>query len=186
MRKLLIPALTLALCCSHAWPQEATRYEAAIRAARATSWNAITKGQGSGVSIAIMDKGKLVYSEGLGVRDRALNNPVDSHTRFNIGSTSKMFPAVAILLLVDEGKLSLDDQGNRRPGNQLEESGRQVEDEPKPLGRRPRNRGAGFAHRRACAPGGDGLPCAGQVVARADFRLLGRTRRLDQGTRGWA
>ncbi len=108
-RSLLSTALAFGLCCVPLQAQEITHYEAAFRAARTTAWNAIVKGQGSGVSIAIMDKGKLVFSEGMGVRDRALNNPVDSHTRFNIGSTSKMFTAVAILMLVDEGKVSLDD-----------------------------------------------------------------------------
>jgi CubicO group peptidase (beta-lactamase class C family) len=94
---------------SSAQAQEPEHYDATIRAARTAAWNAITKGQGSGVSIAIMNKGKLIFSDGMGVRERALNNPIDSHTRFNIGSTAKMFPAVAILMLVDEGKLFLDD-----------------------------------------------------------------------------
>ena len=40
--------------------------------------------------------------------DRAQNRAVDRHTRFNIGSVSKMFAAVAILLLVDDGKVELD------------------------------------------------------------------------------
>lgn len=55
-----------------------------------------------------MHQGKLVYSAGMGVKDWALNDPVTSRTRFNIGSTSKMFVAVAVLLLVDDGKVDLD------------------------------------------------------------------------------
>ena len=109
LRKLLPAALALSLCCTPVLAQEAPQLDGTIRAARSAAWNAITKGQGSGVSIAIMDKGKFIFSDGMGVRERALNNPVDSHTRFNIGSTSKMFPAVAILMLVDEGKVSLDE-----------------------------------------------------------------------------
>jgi len=77
-------------------------YKNAISVARETIWKAITSGQGSGATIAIMDQGEIVYSEGIGVADRSQNRPVDKDTRFNIGSTSKMFPAVAILLLVDE------------------------------------------------------------------------------------
>ncbi|GAB6059307.1 hypothetical protein JCM31598_24240 [Desulfonatronum parangueonense] len=65
---------------------------------------------GSGATIAIMDQGRIVYSEGFGVADRSTNRPVDANTRFNIGSTSKMFAAVAILLLVDEGKVILDER----------------------------------------------------------------------------
>ena len=107
--KFLPVALTLTMAWSSAQAQDTPHYDATSRAARSAAWNAITKGQGSGVSIAIMDQGKFIFSDGMGVRERALNNPIDSHTRFNIGSTSKMFPAVAILMLVDDGKVSLDD-----------------------------------------------------------------------------
>lgn len=99
-------AVVLSLtAAAHAEPR---RYDKAIAAARSSAWTAITGGQGSGAAVAIMDRGKLVFSEGMGARDRARNLPVDAHTRFNIGSTSKMFTAVAVLLLVDDGLLSLD------------------------------------------------------------------------------
>lgn len=88
---------------------ETQAYKQAISAARETIWKAITSGEGSGVSVAIMDKDKIVYSEGIGVKNWSLNNLIDRNTRFNIGSTSKMFAAVAILLLVDEGKVKLDE-----------------------------------------------------------------------------
>ncbi|MDR3553362.1 MAG: serine hydrolase [Syntrophobacteraceae bacterium] len=81
----------------------------AISAAREEVWKAITSGKGSGAAVAIMDHGKMVYSEGFGVANRSENRPIDKDTRFNIGSTSKMFAAVAVLLLVDEGKVSLDE-----------------------------------------------------------------------------
>ncbi len=85
-------------------------YKNTITAARETIWKAITDGHGSCASVAVMDEGRLVYSECFGAADRAANRPVDKNTRFNIGSTSKMFGAVAILLLVDEGKVSLDEK----------------------------------------------------------------------------
>jgi CubicO group peptidase (beta-lactamase class C family) len=84
-------------------------YENAITTAREMIWKAITSGQGSGATIAIMDQGKIVYSEGIGVADRSKNRLVDRNTRFNIGSSSKMFAAVAVLLLVDDGKVVLDE-----------------------------------------------------------------------------
>ena len=80
----------------------------AIANARESAWKAISSGQGSGVSVAIMADGEFVLSEGIGVADRAQNRAVDRKTRFNIGSVSKMFATVAILLLVDDGKVALD------------------------------------------------------------------------------
>jgi CubicO group peptidase (beta-lactamase class C family) len=78
-------------------------YRNTISVAREAIWRAITSGQGSGATIAVMDQGRIVYSEGIGIAHRAQNRSVDRNTRFNIGSTSKMFAAVAVLLLVEEG-----------------------------------------------------------------------------------
>ena len=83
-------------------------HAAAIANARESAWKAINSGQGSGASVAIMERGKFVLSEAMGVADRGQNRSVDRGTRFNIGSVSKMFATVAILLLVDEGKVALD------------------------------------------------------------------------------
>ena len=80
----------------------------AISNARESAWKAISSGQGSGVSVAIMERGEFVLSDAMGVADRSQNRAVDRKTRFNIGSVSKMFATVAILLLVDEGKVELD------------------------------------------------------------------------------
>ena len=56
-----------------------------------------------------MALGKIVYSEGFGAAERKTGKSVDKSTRFNIGSTSKMFAAVSVLLLADEGKVTLDE-----------------------------------------------------------------------------
>ena len=88
---------------------DADFYKEAIKTARESIWKVITSGGGDGVTVAIADEGRIVYAEGMGVADRAENRPVDVDTRFNIGSTSKMFAAVAILLLVDDGKIGLDE-----------------------------------------------------------------------------
>lgn len=84
-------------------------YADAIKVARESMWGVVTGGHADGVTIAIADGGKIVYAEGIGVADRSENRPVDTGTRFNIGSTSKVFDAVAIMLLVDDGKVALDD-----------------------------------------------------------------------------
>jgi CubicO group peptidase (beta-lactamase class C family) len=49
-----------------------------------------------------------------------LDVPITGHNVFNVGSTSKQFTAASILLLVRDGKLSLDDDVRRyvpRAGN---------------------------------------------------------------------
>lgn len=103
---LLVLFLIIASAVSHI---EAAVYNNTKEAARETVWKVITSGKGSSATVAVMDGGEIVYSEGFGAADRKSGRGVDSSTRFNIGSTSKMFVATAILLLADDGKVSLDD-----------------------------------------------------------------------------
>lgn len=62
-----------------------------------------------GVSIAIVRKDGPEWVTGLGLSDVAGNRPATAETLFRIGSTSKAFSSLSILLLRDQGKLSLDD-----------------------------------------------------------------------------
>jgi len=88
-------------------PAEKT-YDHTKNTARAAIEEAITAGTANSATVAIMDEGELVYAEGFGMADRERNIPVDKNTLFNIGSVSKMFAAASIMLLVDEGKVALD------------------------------------------------------------------------------
>jgi CubicO group peptidase (beta-lactamase class C family) len=83
-------------------------YREAITTARMEIWKAIGSGMTSSATVAIIDNGRIIYSEGFGMRDRANSIPVDTHTQYNIGSVSKVFTAAAILLLVQDGKVELD------------------------------------------------------------------------------
>ena len=62
-----------------------------------------------GVSVAIVHKDGPEWIAGLGVADVASNRANTADTLFRIGSTSKAFASLSILLLRDESKLSLDD-----------------------------------------------------------------------------
>jgi CubicO group peptidase (beta-lactamase class C family) len=62
----------------------------------------------SGVVVVAKD-GKPIYRRAVGVADRRWNVPNRIDTRFNVASIGKMFTAVAITQLVQQGKLSYDD-----------------------------------------------------------------------------
>ena len=62
-----------------------------------------------GLSLSVMKAGTLLYSAGFGNARLAPKHPVDNRTGFRIASISKQFTAAAILLLMEEGKLRLDD-----------------------------------------------------------------------------
>jgi CubicO group peptidase (beta-lactamase class C family) len=63
----------------------------------------------NGVSIAIVHKNGPEWVTGLGMADLAGNRAATADTLFRIGSTSKTFISLSTLMLVDQGKLSLDD-----------------------------------------------------------------------------
>ena len=63
----------------------------------------------NGVSIAIIHRNGPEWVTGLGMADLAGNRAATADTLFRIGSTSKTFVSLSILMLVDQGKLSLDD-----------------------------------------------------------------------------
>ncbi len=65
-----------------------------------------------GLSLAIVDKGRIVYAKGYGVSAPGGKAPVTTDTRFLAGSISKSVAAVGALKLVETGTLSLDGNVN--------------------------------------------------------------------------
>jgi CubicO group peptidase (beta-lactamase class C family) len=62
-----------------------------------------------GLSIAAVKDGEVVYARGFGFRDVESGAPMTTQTRVGIGSVTKSFTALAVMMLAEEGKLSLDD-----------------------------------------------------------------------------
>ncbi|TZF91557.1 serine hydrolase [Cognatilysobacter lacus] len=63
-----------------------------------------------GIAVAIVKDGHVVLERGWGVRELGKPAPVTAHTVFAIASNTKAFTSMAISMLADEGKLSLDDR----------------------------------------------------------------------------
>jgi D-alanyl-D-alanine carboxypeptidase len=66
-----------------------------------------------GLSLAVAHNGRILYARGYGLRDIAAHEPADAHTIYNIASNTKQFTAAAIMLLQQDGKLSVDDRLSR-------------------------------------------------------------------------
>src|SRR5437016_3660274 len=65
-----------------------------------------------GVTVAVMQDGKVEWARGFGVTSVEGGKPVDADTMFQAASISKHVGAIVALRLVDEGKLSLDEDVN--------------------------------------------------------------------------
>ena len=62
-----------------------------------------------GCALGVIRNGELIYDRGYGMANLEYGIPISSESIFRIGSTSKQFTAFSVLLLEEQGKLSLDD-----------------------------------------------------------------------------
>jgi CubicO group peptidase (beta-lactamase class C family) len=69
----------------------------------------VEKGELAGAVALIASKDKMLAVEAVGFADRATQRPMKADALFWIASQSKPITAVAVMMLVDEGKLKLDD-----------------------------------------------------------------------------
>jgi CubicO group peptidase (beta-lactamase class C family) len=63
-----------------------------------------------GAAIAVVKNGKIVKADGYGLANVELNVPATKETVFEIGSVTKQITAAAIMLLVEDGKINLDEK----------------------------------------------------------------------------
>ena len=70
---------------------------------------AMIKPESGGVTVAVAEGDKILFSKGYGLANVEYNIPNSPKTIFHVASVSKQFTAFAIALLVEQGKISLDD-----------------------------------------------------------------------------
>jgi CubicO group peptidase (beta-lactamase class C family) len=63
-----------------------------------------------GLSLAVIKDGQIILAKGYGLANVELQVPAKPETVFQSGSMGKQFTATAVMMLVEEGKLSLDDK----------------------------------------------------------------------------
>jgi len=71
-----------------------------------TEWN---KPDSPGAALAVIKDGSVIYKNGYGSANLEYNIPITPSTIFHVASVSKQFTAFAVVMLADQGKLSLDD-----------------------------------------------------------------------------
>jgi CubicO group peptidase (beta-lactamase class C family) len=62
-----------------------------------------------GLALLVSRSGRVIRAEGYGLSNVELQTPVKPETVFQSGSVGKQFTATAVMMLVEAGKLSLDD-----------------------------------------------------------------------------
>lgn len=81
-----------------------------VAAIDAIAGEAISSGKSVGLSIGVERKGEIILARGYGLAEVENEVPATEHTVYRLGSITKQFTAVAILQLVEQGKLGLQDE----------------------------------------------------------------------------
>ena len=63
-----------------------------------------------GAAVLVKKNGKIIFERGYGVSDLRSLRKIDAHTNFRLASCTKQFTAMAIMLLVHDGKLHYEDR----------------------------------------------------------------------------
>jgi CubicO group peptidase (beta-lactamase class C family) len=112
-RFIFVLAQFLILLCALATPRSAycqAAAQALDAAAEAEISKLLADSGAPSVSIAIVERGQPAYAKAFGKASLDPNRAADAHTRYAVGSVSKQFTVAAILLIAEQGKLSLDDK----------------------------------------------------------------------------
>jgi CubicO group peptidase (beta-lactamase class C family) len=107
MKNLTIPILLLVI--ASACSKKAANPSEQLQARLDSLFQAQLTPNGPGLTALVMIEDSVVYSKSYGVADLNTKEPISNKTLFNLGSISKTFVANGILMLRDEGKLSLED-----------------------------------------------------------------------------
>ncbi|GAB3959366.1 serine hydrolase domain-containing protein [Spirosoma harenae] len=106
-------ALTLSLALSSLCVQAQPQTDAQLTAQFDKLLMEQFKSDGPGCAALITRKGQIIYQKAFGLANIELAVPMKPDNVFRIGSITKQFTAVAILQLMEQGKLSLQDEITR-------------------------------------------------------------------------
>src|SRR5258706_130609 len=99
MRRFLLLFSTAALLCAQ--PDTSKRIDEILEP--------VTKPGTPGAAVAVIQNGKLAFQKGYGAANLEYNIAVTPDTVYHVASVSKQFTAMALVLLEQDGKLSLED-----------------------------------------------------------------------------
>ncbi len=108
MKRAIVLSVSILLLCANTFSQSSSssnieildKYVESVR----NQW------QVPGLSIVVVQDGKVLLSKGYGVRELGKSEPVTGETLFGAMSTTKAMTAAALGMLVDEGKLTWNDK----------------------------------------------------------------------------
>ncbi|HEY9170652.1 MAG TPA: serine hydrolase domain-containing protein [Verrucomicrobiae bacterium] len=102
----ITPSLLLLMTALSANAAALTSDQAAAIDALFTRWTAADT---PGASVMVIHKGRSIFAKGYGLADLEQRVPCSTNTNFRLASVTKQFTAMAVLMLAERRKLSLDE-----------------------------------------------------------------------------
>ena len=101
--------LSLLFCCESAQLQESDQSNDPNAQKVDQFFEHFNKPGSPGASVAIVQDGEIIFKKGYGLANLEYDIPNSPSTVFHIASVSKQFTCFAAMLLVEDGKISLED-----------------------------------------------------------------------------
>jgi CubicO group peptidase (beta-lactamase class C family) len=109
-RRSTLPLLGIALLAACSGNAPVPTYSAAIQEGQAAAYDVLRQGgDATSLGIALVNRDGLVWTESFGLADVDAKAAPTAGTMFSIGSVSKVFAAVAVMQLVEQGLVDLDE-----------------------------------------------------------------------------
>lgn len=90
-------------------PSQAQSPEGSLEKKVDALFSSVTAPEAPGLAVFVGQNGKTIVEHGYGVRDLRTKSKIDAHTNFRLASFTKQFTAMAVMLLVRDGKLRYDE-----------------------------------------------------------------------------
>lgn len=106
---LLLGILTLSPGAAAAEEGPSSPLEPVVERLRSLIRTEIDRGLVKGASIAVVDEDRVLWAEGLGLADVEKGAPAGVDTIYRVGSVSKLFTALSVMSLEEQGRLDIDE-----------------------------------------------------------------------------
>jgi CubicO group peptidase (beta-lactamase class C family) len=108
--RFLLPALVVGLLVGDVMARDHSRnVPPQDRADAVSRLSGLVKSGEPGFAVLVREGGKTLVQQGFGVRDLRSKQAIDANTNFRLASCAKQFTAIAVMLLVKDGKLGYDE-----------------------------------------------------------------------------
>src|SRR5215472_9189359 len=108
LKQTLLISMLVLLALAASRDTQAQTAQASVEKRIDALFSDVTSPDVPGLAVLVRQNAQTVFERGYGVRDLRTKSKVDAHSNFRLASFTKQFTAIAIMLLVHDGKIRYD------------------------------------------------------------------------------